>query len=164
MTPARAFAVVVVPLLAAAGTSGCAASRLTLERIPPPCTFSVSGDRLLCDGAPHAQLVGRHCRTRGDWNRVEDVVKPGQSQSCRGLGVLYADGSRVTLYRADSLGDLWAPAGAYATSSKSEFIAGWASDIDVDVVNRRVTFGNGTMLTTSRWAYDVGTGSLVELD
>lgn len=162
MTPARAFAVVI--MLIAVGATGCAASRLTLERMPPPCTFSVSGDRLLCDGAPHAQLVGRHCRTRGDWNRVEDVVKPGQSQSCRGLGVLYADGSRVTLFSARSLHDVWAPPSGYGTSSKSEFIADWASDIDVDAVNRRVTFGKGTMLTTSRWAYDVGTGSLVELD
>jgi hypothetical protein len=157
MTAARALSII----LAAAAAAGCGAKRIALERMPPRCTFSFDGERFLCDGSPYARLVGRFCRENGATAEV-NAVAPGAS--CRALGIEYADGSRVVLYCAGSLGDMWAPAGDYSTTSKSEFIADWASDIDVDAASRRVTFARYTMLTTSRWSYDVGTGTLVELD
>jgi hypothetical protein len=157
MTPARAFAVVI--MLIAVGATGCAAGRIALERIPPPCELALEGDRILCDGTQYARLVGRFCGGAGSAT-PRHFVAPGDT--CRGVGVLYSDGSRLTLFAAKSL-DVWADPIRYNPASKGEAIADWAYDITVDVQNRRVIFVKEGTFRTSRWAYDIGSGVLFEL-
>jgi hypothetical protein len=148
-----------IAVVAAVAVPGCASRRVVLERIPPPCELSLEGDQLLCDGNPYARLVGRFCG--GPRKDPRHFVAPGDT--CRGVGVLYADGSRVTLFSAKSL-DTWAEPIRYNPGSKSEAIADWAYDVTVDVKGRRVVFVKEGTFRTSRWAYDIGSGALFELE
>jgi hypothetical protein len=122
--------------------------------------FSLVGDRILCDGAPYAEIVRRECMTKRE-ARGEAYLLPA-GYACRALAVRYADGSRVPLFAARSI-DPWGVED-YNPQSKGEAIADWAYDIGFDGPSRRVTFRRAGLFTTTRWAYDVGTGTLLEVE
>jgi hypothetical protein len=145
--------------LAPPGLLGCAATHVPLARLRPPCALSLADDRILCDGVPYAEIVKRHCT-----HEAGGGPHPARSgRACRGLGIRYADGSRVTVFAARSL-DLWTGADAYAARSKSEAIGDWAYDIQLDLASHSVIFRRRGIFSASRWAYDVGTGCLIEVD
>lgn len=128
--------------------------------MPPPCAFSQEEERILCDGAPYAELVRRECTSQAEAGGEAYLVPAGGG--CRFLGIRYVDGSRATIYAARSF-DAWGTS-SYNPRGKSEAIEHWASEIAFDPASGTVTFRQRGIFTSSSWSYDVGTGVLAELD